>query len=265
VKKRDATILLVIIFAVIGAVLVSYFLMDIVAPTAKIQSEQFTHVGESVSFDGGGSSDNTGIVSYEWEFGDGNTGTGRICTHTYSTVGKYTVTLTVRDKGGNTATATTTLFVSYHHPLKMNLRSEDFVNNSKIPSRFTCDGENISPRLIWEDVPEGTKSFAITVIDPDAPRGEFIHWLIYDIPADVRSMDRGKIPLEAKQFANDAGKLGYTGPCPPRPSTHRYIFTIYALDVENLTDISKENFREVVWVHALDKAVLVGLYQRVSQ
>ena len=263
-KKQHVMILLVIVFAIIGIMLISYFFVDVIPPTAKIKCEKFTHVGESVRFDGGDSSDNAGIISYEWKFGDGDTGTGRICMHTYSTVGMYTVTLSVKDKGGNSATATTTIFVSYHHPLKMHLKSEDFTNNSRIPSRFTCDGENISPKLTWENVPVGTKSFAITVIDPDAPGGEFIHWLICDIPGNIRSIDRGKVPPEAKEFMNDAGRPGYTGPCPPRSSTHRYIFTIYALDVENLADISKENFREVVWIHALDKAVLVGLYQRSS-
>jgi len=257
-------ILIAIVLAIIGVLLIFYFFIDIIPPTAKIKCEKFMHIGESMSFNGEDSSDNTGIVSYEWKFGDGATGTGKICTHTYSSTGVYTVTLLVKDKGGNMAIATATVFVSYYHPLKMRLRSEDFANNSRIPSRFTCDGENIPPKLIWENVPEGTKSFAITMIDPDAPRGEFIHWFICDIPGNIRSIGQGEIPPEAKQFTNDAGELGYTGPCPPRPSTHRYIFTIYALDVENLTNITKENFREVVWIHTLDKAVLVGLYQRAS-
>ena len=110
-KKLHATIILLIILAIIGVMLVYYFFMDFIPPIAKIKCEKFTHVGESVRFDGGGSSDNTGIVSYEWKFGDGDTGTGRTSTHIYSDVGMYTVTLYVKDKGGNTATATATIFV----------------------------------------------------------------------------------------------------------------------------------------------------------
>lgn len=263
-NRRTVLVLAVAGLAIIGAVLILYFVVDVVSPTAKIQSDQFTDSGQSIGFDGGDSSDNLGIVSYEWDYGDGDTGTGRTCVHTFASAGTFAVTLIVRDRGGNTATATTTIFVSHHHPRRMKLESEDFQNGSQIPSRFTCDGENTSPKLSWEDEPEGTKSFALSMIDPDAPGGEFIHWLIYDIPEDIRSLHWGDVPQEAKQLSNDAGTLGYTGPCPPRPSTHRYIFTLYALDIENLTEISREDFRNVVWVHALDTAVLMGNYQRES-
>jgi len=143
----------------------------------------------------------------------------------------------------------------------MKLKSRDFKENGNIPSEFTCDGRDVSPQLSWEDAPAETKSFALSVADPDAPGGTWIHWLVYDIPKDVRNIDQGSLPAGAKQVENDFGKKDYGGPCPPY-GTHRYIFTLYALDTKNLEDISKRNFFDEVEKHTLDKAVLKGLYKR---
>jgi len=143
----------------------------------------------------------------------------------------------------------------------MRLKSKDFEENGNIPSEFTCDGRDISPQLSWEDAPAKTKSFALSVTDPDAPGGTWIHWLVYDVPRDVRSIDRGSLPKGAKQVENDFGMKNYGGPCPPS-GTHRYIFTIYALDAERLEDVNKRNFFDKVGKHTLDKAVLKGLYKR---
>ncbi|MGQ9460996.1 MAG: YbhB/YbcL family Raf kinase inhibitor-like protein [Candidatus Bathyarchaeaceae archaeon] len=143
----------------------------------------------------------------------------------------------------------------------MKLKSRDFEDNGNIPSEFTCDGRDISPQLSWEDVPAETKSFALSVTDPDAPRGTWIHWLVHDIPRDVRSIDQGSLPKGAKQVENDFGMKNYGGPCPPS-GAHRYIFTIYALDVERLEGVNKRNFFDKVEKHALEKAVLKGLYKR---
>ena len=143
----------------------------------------------------------------------------------------------------------------------MKLKSKDFEENSNIPSEFTCDGRDISPQLSWEDAPAETKSFALSVTDPDAPRGTWVHWLVHDIPKDVRSIDRESLPKGAKQVENDFGRKDYGGPCPPS-GTHRYIFTIYALDAERLEDISKRNFFDKVEKQTLGKAVLKGLYKR---
>jgi Raf kinase inhibitor-like YbhB/YbcL family protein len=143
----------------------------------------------------------------------------------------------------------------------MKLRSEDFEDNGNIPSEFTCDGRDISPQLSWEDVPAETKSFALSVTDPDAPGGTWIHWLVHDIPRDVRSIDRGSLPKGAKQVENDFGIKDYGGPCPPS-GTHRYIFTLYALNVERLEGVNKHNFFDKVEKHTLEKAVLKGLYKR---
>jgi len=143
----------------------------------------------------------------------------------------------------------------------MRLKSKDFEDNGNVPSEFTCDGRNISPQLSWEDAPAKTESFALSVTDPDAPGGTWIHWLVYDVPRDVRSIDRGSLPKGAKQVENDFGMKNYGGPCPPS-GTHRYIFTIYALDAERLEDVNKRNFFDKVGKHTLDKAVLKGLYKR---
>ena len=143
----------------------------------------------------------------------------------------------------------------------MKLKSKDFEENGKIPSEFTCDGRDISPQLSWENAPAETKSFALSVTDPDAPVGTWIHWLVYDIPKDVRSIDRGSLPEGAKQVENDFGRKDYGGPCPPS-GTHRYIFTIYALDTGHLEGISKRSFSNEVEKHTLEKAVLKGLYKR---
>jgi len=143
----------------------------------------------------------------------------------------------------------------------MKLKSEDFVDNSSIPSEFTCDGRNVSPQLSWEDVPEETKSFALSVTDPDAPGGTWIHWLVYDISNELRKIERASLPEGAKEVVNDFGKRPYGGPCPPS-GTHRYFFTIYALDTEQLEGLNKRNFFDKVEKHTIEKAAIKGLYKR---
>jgi Raf kinase inhibitor-like YbhB/YbcL family protein len=143
----------------------------------------------------------------------------------------------------------------------MRLLSEDFKENEAIPSRFTCDGEDICPQLRWENVPDGTRSYALSMTDPDAPGGTFIHWLVHDIPKDSRSVERGGLPKGAKQVKNDFGRERYGGPCPPS-GAHRYYFTLYALDVDHLGDINRGNFFKLVDGHTLDKAELMGTYRR---
>jgi hypothetical protein len=143
----------------------------------------------------------------------------------------------------------------------MKLLSQDFKENEAIPSTFTCDGEDACPRLTWEDAPKETLSFALSMTDPDAPGGTFIHWLVCDIPRDVRSIERGGLPPEAKQVENDFGKEDWGGPCPPS-GTHRYYFRIYALDIDHLRGVNKGNFFKLVDEHALAKTELMGTYRR---
>ena len=143
----------------------------------------------------------------------------------------------------------------------MKLMSKNFTDNSNIPSEFTCDGKNISPQLSWTDVPDKTKSFALVSTDPDAPGGMWIHWLVYDIPKQIRQIEKNSVPAGAKEVENDFGRKPYGGPCPPS-GTHRYFFTGYALDVEHLEGFNKRNFIETVESHTIEKATIMGLYKR---
>lgn len=143
--------------------------------------------------------------------------------------------------------------------INMKLTSKDFKNNENLPSLFTCDGEGINPHLEWSGFPKETKSFALTLIDPDAPSGNFIHWLVYDIPKDVTEIKQDN--LVGVEVENDARKINYFGPCPPS-GIHRYVFTIYALKIEHLENINKENFVKTTEKYKLDSAKLIGLYKR---
>ena len=103
-------------------------------------------------------------------------------------------------------------------------------------SGFGCQGGNLSPELNWQNPPVGTKSFAVSVYDPAAPTGSgWWHWIAFDIPADVTALDAGAaLPAAAREWQNDYGYDGYGGPCPPPGPAHRYVFTVYALDVAEL-------------------------------
>jgi len=107
------------------------------------------------------------------------------------------------------------------------LASPAFRSGGTIPRVYTCDGRNVSPPLTWRSPPKGTTGFAILMDDPDAPGGTFTHWLAWSIPAKARSLRAGSRP--AREGTNDAGRIGYTGPCPPS-GTHRYVFRVYALN-----------------------------------
>ena len=138
-----------------------------------------------------------------------------------------------------------------------------------IPARYTCDGEDVSPPLEWGDLPEGAASLALIVFDPDAPGGEFTHWLIYGIPAYVRSLPEG-VPAEGVvpglgvQGRNDFGEIGYGGPCPPPGPAHRYVFRLLALDADlNLPPgVDRGGLEEALRGHVLGVGELVGLYSR---
>ena len=154
----------------------------------------------------------------------------------------------------------------------MKVASPAFENQGAIPKKFTCDGEDISPALAWSNIPEGTKSFALIVDDPDAPdpanpRMTWVHWVMYNIPATVSSLAEGVIdkdlPKGTLQGLNDWKKTGYGGPCPPI-GKHRYFHKLYALDIvlPDLKQPTKAKLEKVMEGHVLSKAELVGLYQR---
>ena len=141
----------------------------------------------------------------------------------------------------------------------MRIESSDFKDNGFLPKKFTCDGENVPPHLKWKDFPEKTKSFALTIRDPDAPSGDFKHWLVFDIPKDVHEI-KNSLPENAREIENDSGERSYMGPCPPS-GVHKYIFSIFALDVENLA-AGRDDFFGKLEKHKIDSAKIVGLYER---
>jgi Raf kinase inhibitor-like YbhB/YbcL family protein len=142
----------------------------------------------------------------------------------------------------------------------MILKSNAFENNEFIPNKYSCKGDDINPELSWQDVPEGTKSFALSVKDPDAPIGTFVHWLVYDIDSDLRKIEENSVP--GKQVENNFGKEAYGGPCPPS-GVHRYYFRLFALDTESLGQInSMEEFDKKVEEHTIEKAELMGKFEK---
>jgi len=144
----------------------------------------------------------------------------------------------------------------------MKLESNSFHDQEMILRVHTCDGEDRSPHLVWSGAPEGTESFALSVIDPDAPGGDFIHWLMVNIPGQVREIAEGAEPPQgSEEITNDFGKKAYGGPCPPS-GTHRYFFTIYALDTDKLSSVDKRNFLDEVNRHEIVSAQLMGKYSR---
>jgi Raf kinase inhibitor-like YbhB/YbcL family protein len=145
----------------------------------------------------------------------------------------------------------------------MKITSPLFKNNEKMPVKFTYDGEDINPALEIENLPEGTKSLALIVDDPDAPMKTWVHWVVYDIPPSGR-IEEDSIP--GKQGINDSGSKNYHGPCPPS-GTHRYYFKVYALDkVLALNEgISKSDLEKAMRGSVLSSAELVGLYKREKE
>ncbi|TSC76283.1 MAG: PEBP family protein [Parcubacteria group bacterium Gr01-1014_31] len=144
----------------------------------------------------------------------------------------------------------------------MQLVSDDLRDGELMPSTFTCDGQDVAPQLGWRNVPEGTKSFALRCFDPDAPGGGFTHWLVANLPHTCRQLPRGgPLPDAAVEVLNDFGKTGYGGPCPPS-GTHRYEFTLYALNVVELRGLTAENFLDQVRRCAVAQATLTAPYRR---
>lgn len=150
----------------------------------------------------------------------------------------------------------------------MKLSTTAFDPGGMIPARFTCDGDDISPALSWQDLPAGAASLAIICDDPDAPAGTWVHWVYYDIPAQLSRLPEGVPNLERPasggvQGINDFRKLGYGGPCPPG-GTHRYFFNLYALDsVLGLAPgATKKQLLKAMAGHVLEHAELMGRYKR---
>ncbi|MCF2137091.1 MAG: YbhB/YbcL family Raf kinase inhibitor-like protein [Candidatus Thorarchaeota archaeon] len=142
----------------------------------------------------------------------------------------------------------------------MKLWSNDFENGSPIPDRCAYRRENKSPHLAWDEAPMETKSFALICNDPDAPVGDWIHWLVHSIPADAREIPTGG-PVSGIEITNDFGTSGWGGPAPPS-GTHRYFFTLYALDVPSLEGATKSNFKNLCETHKIATAQIMGTYSK---
>jgi Raf kinase inhibitor-like YbhB/YbcL family protein len=146
--------------------------------------------------------------------------------------------------------------------------STAFATGEAIPARYTCDGDDISPPLEWKDPPQNAESFALIADDPDAPAGTWVHWVLYNLPADTRNLPPG-VPADADLTGrglhgkNSWKQLGYGGPCPPG-GTHRYFFELYALDtvLDLEAGADKKALLQVMEGHILAQTVLMGTYTR---
>ena len=152
--------------------------------------------------------------------------------------------------------------------MEINLISTAFENDGMIPSKYTCDGDDISPPLKWDSVPDGTVSIALVSDDPDAPMGTWVHWVLYNLPPDKTELpeafgDDETLEDGTRQGITDFGKTGYGGPCPPS-GTHRYFFKIYALDtmIDTATVLDKKGLLEKMEGHILAQGELMGKYKR---
>ena len=146
----------------------------------------------------------------------------------------------------------------------MKITSSAFKNNSDIPAKYTCEGDNVNPELNFSDVPEGAKALALIVHDPDAPRENgWTHWIVFNMAPDTSGIPENGTPASGIQATPDFGSPGYGGPCPPS-GKHRYFFYLYALDTA--LDLDSEATRAEVEAamegHIMEKTELVGLYQK---
>ncbi len=152
--------------------------------------------------------------------------------------------------------------------MEITLSSAAFKDGQPIPRQYTCDGVNVSPPLEWTGVPKTAKTIAIIADDPDAPSGTWVHWVLYNLPAENIGLVENLPPTEnlkagGFQGKSDFGKIGYGGPCPPS-GTHRYFFKIYALDIELplKAGATKAELETAMQGHTLAQGQLMGTYSR---
>ncbi len=155
--------------------------------------------------------------------------------------------------------------------MAFNITSRAFEYGASIPIVHTCDGDDTSPPLRWDEIPKATVTFALIMEDPDAPMGTFTHWILYNIPSDVNEIERiipvkKKLPNGAIHGKNDFGKYGYGGPCPPKGEEHRYFFRIFALRKKLPPESANkaDQFHRVIKDYIIDRAEYMGKYKRRS-
>jgi len=149
------------------------------------------------------------------------------------------------------------------------MRSGAFSEGAVMPSRFTCDGKDVSPALSWAGVPVGTKSFALICDDPDAPAGTWVHWVIFNISPKKTGLPQGVPAVRelndgTRQGVNSFRRIGYGGPCPPRGPAHRYFFKLYALDriLDLKPGVTRQDLLRAMKGHILGDTKLMGRYRR---
>ncbi|HEU4851436.1 MAG TPA: YbhB/YbcL family Raf kinase inhibitor-like protein [Telluria sp.] len=156
--------------------------------------------------------------------------------------------------------------------MSLTITSEAFGAGASIPAQYTCDGSDVSPPLSWTGVPAGTKSLALIVDDPDAPdpaapQRTWVHWVLYNIPADATGLPAGvkpeQLPAGTRIGQNDWKKAAYGGPCPPI-GRHRYLFKLYALNevLSELGPVTKAHLEKAIDDFVIEKAELIGTYER---
>lgn len=153
--------------------------------------------------------------------------------------------------------------------MELTVSSTVFREGETIPAKYTCEGEDISPPIAWGEPPDGTRSLAIIVDDPDAPGGVFTHWIIFNLPADTRQLPaavptQSRLDSGARQGKTDFGQVGYGGPCPPPGKPHRYQFTVYALDrtLDLAAGASRSQVFGAMEGNILSRGCLTGIYER---
>lgn len=148
----------------------------------------------------------------------------------------------------------------------LKLTSPVFENNSPLPPRYTCDRENINPPLSIRNVPQGTKSLALLLDDQDAPRGSYVHWIVWNIDPETKDIKEDSVPENAVEGTNDFKKRNYGGPCPPTRA-HRYVFKLYALDIRLSLENSstKAALEKAMKGHILAQTQLLTSYKKVGK
>ena len=153
--------------------------------------------------------------------------------------------------------------------MAIKLTSTAFAEGQPIPVKHTGQGEDVSPALLWSEIPPGTKSLALICDDPDAPVGTWVHWVIWNIPPETPGLaeavpQKAELPSGARQGMNDFRKMGYGGPMPPAGAAHRYYFKIYALDIQPdlKAGATKDKLLAAMKGHILAEGQLMGTYQR---
>jgi len=154
----------------------------------------------------------------------------------------------------------------------LDIKSSVFENKGYIPERYTCSAQNISPSLSWEAAPSNTKSFVLICDDPDAPYKTWVHWVVFNIPGDMNTVNEGITreqmgSLGIVQGANDFGQAKYGGPCPPQGKPHRYFFRLYALDkVLSLKEgAAMKDIIKAMQGHIIAETKMFGFYQRQAE